>query len=101
MTVTEVLPVEDANASYASFEIPLDSLLKAYGYAERARLQISGIFHSHPSPPSPSQTDRRFMEINPVVWVIYSTTENRFAAWIYEKDVQQVSIVLSKKESGS
>jgi proteasome lid subunit RPN8/RPN11 len=95
IAIVEILPVRNANATYASFEIPPDELLKAYDYAERKNLQVAGIFHSHPSPPSPSRTDARFMEINPVVWVIYSTTEDRFAAWIFEENVREVGIVQS------
>ncbi len=90
--VQEILVVKNAQATRVAFEIPADELLKAYGYAERKGLQVAGIFHSHPSPPAPSGTDRRFMEINPVVWVIYSTTENRFAAWIFDSDVRPVKI---------
>ncbi|AIF83725.1 putative metal-dependent protease of the PAD1/JAB1 superfamily [Candidatus Nitrososphaera evergladensis SR1] len=93
ISIAEILPVKNAHASYASFEIPPEELLKAYDYAERKEMQVAGIFHSHPSPPSPSRTDVRFMEINPVVWVIYSTTENRFAAWIFdEENVRQVDM---------
>jgi proteasome lid subunit RPN8/RPN11 len=94
VAIAEILPVRDAHATYASFEISPDELLKAYDYAERKNLQVAGIFHSHPSPPSPSRTDARFMEINPVVWVIYSTTEGRFAAWIFEENIRQVSIIV-------
>jgi proteasome lid subunit RPN8/RPN11 len=93
IAIAEILPIKNAYASYASFEIPPDELLKAYDYAERKSLQIGGIFHSHPAPPSPSGTDMRFMEINPVVWVIYSTTERRFAAWIFEESVCEVKMV--------
>jgi len=92
--VTEILPVRNARATYASFEIPPDELLQAYNHAERAGLQVVGIFHSHPSAPSPSLTDIRFMEINPVIWVIYSLTENRFAAWTYEGEVREVSMIM-------
>lgn len=93
IAVEEILSVKNAQATRVAFEIPADELLKAYDYAERKGLQVAGIFHSHPSPPAPSGTDRRFMEINPVVWVIYSTTENRFAAWVFDDDVSPVRIV--------
>ncbi len=93
IVIAEILPVKNAHATYASFEIPPDDLLKAYDYAERAGLQVAGIFHSHPSSPSPSRTDVCFMEINPVVWVIYSTTEGRFAAWVFEESVREVDMV--------
>lgn len=91
--VEEILPVKNVQATRVAFEVPADELLKAYDYAERNGLQVAGIFHSHPSSPAPSGTDRRFMEINPVVWVIYSTTEGRFAAWIFGDDVRPVKMI--------
>lgn len=93
VVIAEILPIKNVQASYISFEIPPDELLKAYDYAEQKRLQIAGIFHSHPAPASPSRTDIRFMEINPVVWVIYSTTERRFAAWVFEESIREVNMV--------
>lgn len=90
--VKEILPMKNADNSKVSFFIPPDELLAAYQLAESKRLDVIGIFHSHPSPPAPSGTDRRFMEINPVVWVIFSTTENSFAAWTFADNVQKVEI---------
>ncbi len=91
--ISEVMMVENVLANHISFEIPADEILKAYKTAEEKNLQVAGIFHSHPSRPEPSLTDMVFMEINPVVWVIYSTTENQFAAWILADVKQQVEIV--------
>ncbi len=91
--VSEVLMVENAQADRVSFAVPADELLKAYRTAEEKKLQVAGIFHSHPSRPGPSSTDARFMEINPVVWVIYSTTENRFSAWVLADQMHQVEII--------
>ena len=62
--------------------------------AEEKRLQVAGIFHSHPAGPAPSLTDAKFMEINPVVWVIYSTTQNQFAAWVLADRMRQVRIIV-------
>ncbi|HEX9678742.1 M67 family metallopeptidase [Nitrososphaera sp.] len=94
VTVSEVMVVENAEADRVSFAVPADELLKAYKTAEERQLQVTGIFHSHPARPEPSSTDARFMEINPVVWVIYSTTENQFAAWILADSMRQVEIVV-------
>ena len=46
-----------------------ESLLKA----DEISLELVGIFHSHPAPPRPSVLDLKFMELNPVVWVIATT----------------------------
>lgn len=94
VAISEVMVVKNAQADRVSFSVPADELLKAYKTAEEKKLQVAGIFHSHPARPQPSSTDARFMEINPVVWVIYSTTENRFAAWILEDRMRPVEIVV-------
>ena len=90
--VKEVLPMKNTDNSRISFSIHPDEILEAYRLAESKGLDVMGIFHSHPSPPAPSGTDRRFMEINPVVWVIFSTTENSFAAWVFADNVKKVEI---------
>jgi proteasome lid subunit RPN8/RPN11 len=92
--VKEVMPMQNADRSRVSFTMSPDETLRAYHLAEEKGLQVAGIFHSHPSQPSPSSTDARFMEVNPMVWVIYSTTVNRFGAWIFEEDgIKEVEIV--------
>lgn len=93
IAVSEVMLVKNAQSDRVSFTIPPDEILKAYSSAEEKKMQVAGIFHSHPARPEPSSTDAMFMEINPVVWVIYSTTENRFAAWILADKVRPVEIV--------
>ncbi|MHA1238716.1 MAG: Mov34/MPN/PAD-1 family protein [Candidatus Odinarchaeia archaeon] len=60
-----------------SFLADIHELYLSYLYAEKIGLDVVGIFHSHPAPPSPSHTDLKFMEINPVPWIIYSKTVNR------------------------
>jgi hypothetical protein len=35
------------------------------------------------------------MEINPVVWLIYSTTEHEFKAYVYDSDVREVSVKIT------
>src|SRR5918992_380281 len=67
-------------------EIAKDALPDAYNLAESKGMQVIAIFHSHPAKPWPSSTDIKFMEINPVVWVIYSTTESRLKAFVYDDD---------------
>ncbi len=40
--------------------------------AEERGETLVGIYHSHPAPPEPSETDLRNMRLNPVVWLIAS-----------------------------
>jgi proteasome lid subunit RPN8/RPN11 len=92
LEVAEVMPMNNSERSAFSFTIAPDEVLKAYKSAESKGLQVMGIFHSHPGKPVPSSTDRKFMELNPVVWLIYSTTENRFQAHLLGDTLQNVRI---------
>ena len=85
-TVVEILPMRNVDESPVTFSIESTELVDAYNLAESKGMQVIAIFHSHPAKPSPSPTDRRFMQINPVVWVIYSTTESLLKAFVYNDD---------------
>lgn len=91
-TVLEILIMRNAEESEVSFSIEPQEVLRAYDLAESKKLQVIGIFHSHPTKPIPSITDRKFMEINPVIWLIYSSTEQEFRAYIYDSDVREVDV---------
>ena len=93
--VVEILPMTNADSSPYSFSIDPAELLEAYETAEKKGLHVTAIFHSHPGKPSPSVTDLKFMELNPVVWVIYSTTEERFGAFLNEGGVRNVDLVIT------
>lgn len=93
--VIEIMPMRNAEESEVSFSIEPQQVLHAYELAESKKLQVIGIFHSHPARPAPSGTDRKFMEINPVVWLIYSTTENRLKAYVYDIDVREVALKIT------
>lgn len=93
--VIEILPMRNADESAVTFSIEPQDLLRAYDFAESKKLQVVGIFHSHPARPAPSSTDRKFMEINPVVWLIYSTTEQKFKAYVYDRDVREVAVKIT------
>lgn len=96
--VLEILPMRNADESPITFSIEPTELLRAYGLAESKGLEVIAIFHSHPSRPSPSKTDRIFMEINPIVWLIYSTTEQILKAYVYHEDVEDVGIKITAME---
>lgn len=92
LEVTEVMPMHNSDKSAFSFTMAPDDVLAAYRHAESKGLQVMGIFHSHPGKPFPSGTDKKFMELNPVVWLIYSTTENRFEAHQLGNTVENIQI---------
>jgi proteasome lid subunit RPN8/RPN11 len=91
-TVVEVLPMRNGDNSPITFSIDPEDILSSYNLAEKKQVDVIAIFHSHPAKPSPSETDRKFMEINPVIWLIYSTTEGQLNAFIYDDEVKQVGI---------
>lgn len=91
--VKEILEVRNSDESPVTFRIESKDLLNAYYLAESKGLQVIAIFHSHPTKPWPSSTDVKFMEINPIVWVIYSTTDAQLKAFIHDDDlVKEVHI---------
>lgn len=92
-TIKEVFLTENIENSPANFTISNDELLSGYQEAEKKGLDVVGIFHSHPfSKASPSITDKTFMTINPVVWVIFSNVDDEMNAYILESEVIPVKI---------
>ncbi|HMK33290.1 MAG TPA: M67 family metallopeptidase [Nitrosopumilaceae archaeon] len=91
--VKDVFLTKNIENSPVNFTISNDELITAYGEAEKRNLEVIGIFHSHPdSNAYPSSTDKKFMEINPVPWVIFSNKNKEFKAYIFESEIMQVSL---------
>ena len=96
-TVAEILPMRNIDESSITFSIEPAELLRAYNLAESKGMEVIAIFHSHPAKAWPSSTDIKFMEINPVVWVIYSTTESQLKGFIYDDDglIKEIDIKIN------
>jgi [CysO sulfur-carrier protein]-S-L-cysteine hydrolase len=91
--VAIILRMRNIDESPVSFSIDPAELLNAYTLADTKGMEITAIFHSHPAKASPSSTDIKYMQINPVAWLIYSTTENEIRAFIYEnEDIKEIGI---------
>ena len=92
--VTYILPMNNSSHSSIAFNIDPDDLYDAYNKARLMKLDIISIFHSHPSTPIPSETDKIFMLLNPVIWLIYSTSLNNFKAFIFDNfdHLKEISI---------
>lgn len=91
--VKDVFLTKNIENSPVNFTISNDELLAAYGEAEKRSLEVIGIFHSHPdSVAYPSATDKKFMEINPVPWIIFSGKNKEFKAYIFESEVTPMSL---------
>jgi [CysO sulfur-carrier protein]-S-L-cysteine hydrolase len=92
-TVTEVFLTKNTEDSPVNFTISNEELLRGYQEAEKKGLDVIGIFHSHPhSEARPSPTDKKFMMINPVVWVIFSNVQDQLNAFVFESDITPVLI---------
>ncbi len=75
-------------------------LMESFSEAEKMGLELVGIFHSHPAPPKPSASDLRYMELNPVVWLIVDNTNLTVGAYVLEKGgLRQVGIEVIKNFS--
>ena len=86
--VNDVFLTENVENSPVNFTISNDELIKGYQEAEKRKLDVVGIFHSHPdSEAYPSVTDQKFMEINPVPWIIFSNKNEQFRAYVFESKV--------------
>ena len=96
--VQYILPMNNSSHSSIEFNIDADDLYNAYDKARGMNLDILAIFHSHPAQPIPSTKDKIFMLINPVIWIIYSTSSHTFKAFISNNDdqIQEINILLIK-----
>ncbi|HXV66115.1 MAG TPA: M67 family metallopeptidase [Nitrosopumilaceae archaeon] len=94
LVVREIFFTKNIEESPINFTISNEELIIGYRMAEEKKLEVIGIFHSHPnSEPFPSETDRKFMEINPVPWVIFSNRTKNFKAYIFDSKIIEVQII--------
>ena len=91
--VKEVFLTENIDKSQTNFTISPEELLKGYQLAEKMHLELVGVFHSHPnSDATPSDTDKKFMQNNPVPWIIFSCVTNDLIAYMLDTDVIEIPI---------
>mgnify|MGYP002067943164 FL=1 len=92
-TVSEIFLTKNIDESPMKFTISNEQLIKCYKIAEEKKIEVVGIFHSHPNFVAyPSETDKKFMYSNPVVWVIYSGISDEFRAFVLEQDSLEIDI---------
>jgi proteasome lid subunit RPN8/RPN11 len=91
--VSDLFLTKNIEESPINFTISNDQLIEGYKIAEGKNLEVIGIFHSHPNSDAfPSNTDKKFMQINPVAWIIYSGVNKNFRAFILESDIIEIPI---------
>lgn len=91
--VLDLFLTENIEKSPVNFTISNKQLIEAYKIAEEKKMEVVGIFHSHPSSDAyPSDTDKKFMQSNPVAWIIYSGINKNFKAYLLESDIVEIPI---------
>ena len=91
--VKEVFLTQNIDDSQTNFTISPEELLKGYQIAEKNQLEVVGIFHSHPdSDAIPSNTDKKFMQNNPVPWIIFSGVNNDLKAYLLDSTIIEIQI---------
>ena len=91
--VLDLFLTENIEESPVNFTISNNQLIEGYKMAEDKGLDVVGIFHSHPNSDAfPSNTDKKFMQSNPVVWIIYSGINKNFRAFVLESGIIEIPI---------
>ena len=91
--VKEIFLTENMDNSQTNFTISPEELLKGYQLAEKMHLELVGVFHSHPNSDAiPSSTDKKFMQNDPVPWIIFSGVNNSLKAYLLDSDLVEISI---------
>ncbi len=91
--VLDLFLTENIEKSPVNFTISNKQLIEGYKIAEEKEMEVIGIFHSHPdSDTYPSNTDKKFMQSNPVAWIIYSGINKNFRAYLLETDIVEIPI---------
>ena len=96
-TVRKLFLTENTAKSKVTFTISPDEELRVDQIAKKSDMEIVCIFHSHPeSEAYPSETDKKFMRVNPFPWIIYSGTTKEMNCFILEdENVKQIPIIES------
>ena len=94
-TVKEVVLTENTAKSKVTFTISPDKEFEVDQKAKESNMEIVCIFHSHPeSEAQPSETDKKFMKVNPFPWIIYSGTTKEMNCFVLQdENVKQISII--------
>ena len=91
--VEDIFLTQNIDNSQTNFTISPEELLKGYQLAEKMHLELVGFFHSHPNSDAiPSSTDKKFMQNNPVPWIIFSCVNNNLKAYLLDFDVIEIPI---------
>ena len=96
-TVRKIFLTENTAKSKVIFTISPDKEFEVDQIAKESNMGIVCIFHSHPeSEAYPSETDKKFMRVNPFPWIIYSGVTREMNCFILENEnMKQIPITES------
>ena len=96
-TVKKLFLTENTANSKVTFTISPDKEFEVDQIAKETNMEIVCIFHSHPeSEAHPSETDKKFMRVNPFPWIIYSGSTGEMNCFVLENEnVKQIPITES------
>ena len=96
-TVKEIVLTENTTKSEVMFTISPDKEFEVDQKAKESNMEIVCIFHSHPeSEAYPSETDKKFMRVNPFPWIIYSCKTEEMNCFVLENEnLKQIPIIES------
>jgi proteasome lid subunit RPN8/RPN11 len=77
--------MDNDDKSEISFAINEQKLFAVYRKIESTNLAVVGVYHTHSSVPVPSIKDIKYMEINPIPWIIHSTTIKKTKCFIHDE----------------
>ena len=98
LKISDIIPTENMDRSTVTFQINPKKVFETYERADRENKAV-GVFHSHPAPPQPSSVDIQYMEVNPVVWLIMSSTTDSMAAYQLINEQLQTIKILNKNNN--
>ena len=92
------LVLNESSSSIISFKVNPEEQYRLFVEAEKRDEELVCIFHSHPAPPYPSNTDLKNMKLNPVAWLIASKESGEWKSRAYllnEETVEEIKVILT------
>ncbi|MFW9893464.1 MAG: M67 family metallopeptidase, partial [Candidatus Thorarchaeota archaeon] len=88
----------ESDSSIISFNVNPEEQYRLFVEAEERNEELVCIFHSHPAPPYPSNTDLKNMKLNPVAWLIASKESGEWESRAYllnDETVEEIKVILT------
>lgn len=92
----ELVVLDNVDLSPYSFRMDPYGIVHAYRLAEILNFDVVALIHSHPAPSYPSIRDIDGMKLWPIIWVIVSSIDMGYRAWIIRGEIlEEVEVVLT------